>query len=140
MAASGHVAAAPVTAATATRKRDKRRRIIEESLTLEDRHDAAGKADAISHCSRRDGIGWRDDRPQREADGQRQLRHDGMQGEADAQCREQHEPDREQEDRAKVAPEVRDRGLEGGDIEQRWDDAGKHQLRIQLDLGEPRNE
>ena len=43
-----------------------RRRIVDEALALEDRHDAARDAEPLEDRRRRYGIGWGDDRPEGE--------------------------------------------------------------------------
>ena len=63
-----------------------------------------------------------------------------MRDDRDADGRDHDEPDREQSDRPGVGAEVAEGREEGGSVEERRQHAEQHQLRLELELGQPREE
>ena len=99
-------------------QRDQRGGVVEQRLALEDRDDPPGQADPAADRGRGHGVRRCDDGADRERDrprdpGQQRVRHH-----ADPERRECHEPDREQQDRAPVGPEVDQRGALRGGVQQ----------------------
>ena len=116
---------------------DQGRRVVEEALPLQDRHDAARHAEPPEDRRRGHGVRWRHDRPER--DGGRD-RHVGqlLDDEGDGRGREQDQPDRQQQDRPQVGLEVPDGREVRGAEEDRRQEQQEHDVRRELDVGEIR--
>jgi hypothetical protein len=138
--AAGENAIAPTATAPAARYKRQRRRVVDQALPLEDRHYPARDAEPPEDGGRRDRIRWRDDRTERQRRSEAHRRDDRLRDETDGHRSEQHEADREQKDGPGVRPEVADRGEIGGREEDRRQEQREHQIGLQLDVGQVREE
>src|SRR5262249_36748198 len=119
-------------------EQDQRRRIIDQALALEDRHDPPRQPDPPGDRGGGDRVRRRDHRAERERGGQRYPRHQQVDGEPDATGGEQHEPDREEEDRAQVVTERGHRRLDRRHVQQRWQYPDQYDLGLQTQLRDRR--
>ena len=113
--------------------------VVDQRLTLEDRGDAIGCAQAPEHGSRRDRIGGSEDRAQHQCwsppdtrDRVSHRRHGGH--------RHQHEADREQPDRAGVSSKILGRGAERRGVDQRRQEHEQHGVGVDLWRGGSRHQ
>ena len=113
--------------------------VVDQRLTLEDRGDAIGCAQAPEHGSRRDRIGGSEDRAQHQCwsppdtrDRVSDRRHGGH--------RQQHEADREQPDRAGVSSKILGRGAERRGVDQRRQEHEQHGVGVDLWRGGSRHQ
>ena len=112
--------------------------VVEQRLALEDGHDPAGQPDPAPDGGGRDRVGRGDDGADGEGDrpgdvGDQRVHHD-----ADAEGGEGDQADAEQQDRAPVGVEVDQRGLHGGRVEQRGQQAEEHHVVPEVHLGHAR--
>ena len=118
---------------------DERGAVVDQRLALDDRHDPSGNVEPAGDRRGRDRVGRGDDRSEHErlrpAEVERLVGDD-----RDDDHRRQHEADREQRDRAHVAPKLAQRGEVGRRVEQRRQEDDEDELRLQLDVGERRGE
>jgi hypothetical protein len=116
---------------------DESRRVVDERLALEDRDDPPRQADGPAHRCRRHRVGRCHHRPQCEGNGE----GDGEQPpheQPDAGRSEEHQTDRQPEDRMPITCEIHQRGLEGGGIQQRRQDAEEDDVGTERDLRDER--
>ena len=82
----------------------------------------------------------RDDRAENERHRPREPGNDDVGDERDEHHGQQHEADRQKDDRLQVRAELAQRGEEGRAIEERRQDGDEDEIRGKLDLGDPRDE
>jgi hypothetical protein len=100
----------------------------------------SGQPDPAGYRGGRHRIGRCDRGAQRKADGQRHRRHGRVQDHAHQPGHEDDVPYRQKQDWAQVEPERRYRYLQRRHVEQRRQDRGHHQTRVQLRHREARHE
>lgn len=111
---------------------DERRRVVHETLALEDRDDRLRDREVARHAERRDGVGRRDDRSEHEGRGPRELGHERVRDDRDGGRRREDEPDREERDREEVAPEVAVGARERRPVEERRDEDEEDRPGVEL--------
>ena len=87
-----------------------------------------------------DRVGRRDDRAEHERRRPREPVDDRVRDDRDADRRHDDEPDREEPDRARVGSQVAERREERRAVEQRRQDAEEDELRLELELGNARDD
>ena len=117
-------------------QRDQRRRVVDQALALEDRHDPPRHADPPGDRRGGDRVRWRDDRADREAGGERSAGQRPPRDQADSDRANATSADRQQQDRAPVGPEVDQRGADRGRVEQRRQQPDQHEIGREVDLEE----
>jgi len=110
------------------------RRVVHQALALEDRHDAPRHADALEDRRRRDGVGRRDDRAESEGARPAQRRDEHVGDRGDDGRGEDHQAEREQDDRPQVRLELADRREVATREEQRRKEHEEHEIRRKLEL------
>ena len=107
--------------------------VVEQRLTLEDRHDAPRQPDAPGHRRRGDGVRGCDDGSDGDRGRPAQARHQPVDDRGHRERRDEDEQDREPQDRAAVGVEVDQRGLDRRRVEQRRQQPQQHDLRLEVD-------
>ena len=113
-------------------------RVVEQRLPLEDRHDAARKADAPTDRRRGHSVGRRHDGTDREGRGPPEVGQDCVDQDGYADRREGHETDRQQQDRPPVGVEVDQARLQCCGVQQRRQQAEEHHLRLEVHVRDER--
>lgn len=109
-----------------------RRRVVHQRLTLKDGRDAGGQPDPARDRGGRHGVRRRDDRPQDERGGERQLRDHEVRQPAHRHRREEGVPHGEQRDRPDVGPQIEVGAVHGRRVEQRWQQQREHHVRVEV--------
>ena len=107
--------------------------VVDEALALDDRDDPPRRAQARRDLGRRERVGRRHDRPEREGDGPRKS-DPRVRDDRNRDHRRGHEPERQQRDRPLVRAQVAQRGEERAGVEERRQDGHEHDVRGQRDL------
>ena len=114
--------------------------VIHEALALHQHHQLAWDAETTRDRGRRQRIRGRDDRSQNERARPRQAVDKRMSDNGHADGCHTDKSDRQQADRPNVRTQVTKRGEEGRAVEQGRKDAEEDELRLELELGHPRDE
>ena len=111
---------------------DERDAVVDEALALDDRDDAPRRADTSGDLGRRERVGRRDDRPERERAGPAEARRARARPRRSPPVVATVKPDREQRDRPQVRAQVAQAGEERRGVEKRRQDRDEHEIRRQL--------
>src|SRR5207247_5303803 len=119
--------------AAASRTVDRERgRGVEEALALEDADYPAWNGETLGDRRRGQGVGRRDDRPERDRERPRHARHEGHRGGGDNPGARGDEADGEGRDVLQIGLEVSDRSKERAHIQERRQHDEKDDLWIEL--------
>ncbi len=114
--------------------------IVDQALPFEDLHDASRNVEPRQDRRRRYGIRGRHDGAERERGGPGQIRDEELEGGAHRQGGGDHQADGEQPDRPDVRLEIAPRSQQGSLVEDRGQDQHQQELRVELQLRQPRHE
>ena len=120
--------------------RDERGAVVDQALPLDEAADPTGEPEALRDRSGGRGVRRRDDRAENERHRPREPRNDGVGDERDEHHGQQHEADRQKDDRLQVRAELAEGREEGRAVEERRQDGDENEIRGKLDLGDPRDE
>ena len=93
------------------------------------------QAQATADGCRGHGVGRRDDRAEQQRTGKGERRHDEEGDGTDRDRRDQHEPDAQPPDLRQALPEVDERDIQRGRVQQRREHEVQQQLAVDLDVG-----
>ena len=119
---------------------DDRRRVVEEALALKHGDQPLRKAQPVSDRCRRDGVGRRYDRAQRDGGRERHARHQPRNDHGHGERGREHQAQRQQRDRPSLPPQLARRGHVASREQDRRQKQEQDDLRLELDPGKAGHE
>jgi len=119
---------------------DQRGRIVEQRLAFDQRPNDPRRPEPAEDRRGGQGVSRADDRSERERRGPAQTGHQGVGHERHQDHREQHQPDRETNQRGDVRAKIADRGFRCGGKQQRRQEDEQDQVGLEFDPGKTGDE
>ena len=117
-----------------------RRRVVQQTLAFEDRHDLPRQSEPRRDRGGGDRVRRRDDGAQRDRDGPRKAGNERVGDHGNRQRRREDQADRERADGAEVGAQAPHRREVRGDIEERRQDDEEDEVRLDRDPRDPRHQ